>query len=69
MSDRCWRNDRSRRGDGSWRGDRLRCDDGCGNGDGGSNDDRCGDGGLSGDRCGRDHRGRCRRGDGLDGQG
>ena len=56
--------DRRRRSD-----DRLRCDDGCGNGDGGSNDDRCGDGGRSGDRCWRDNRGRCRRGDGLDGRG
>ena len=93
MSDWCWRNDRSRRGDGSrldgrrwcddggrcgygrWRGDgsrsddRLRSDDGCGNGDGGSNDDRCSDGGRRGDRCGRDNRGRRRRGDGLEGQG
>ena len=58
------RSDDRRRSD-----DRLRCDDGGGNGYGCSNDCRCGDGGRSGDRCWRDNRGRCRRGDGLDGQG
>lgn len=56
-------------GHGSRSDDRLRCDDGGGNGYGCSNDYRCGDGGHSGDRCWRDNRGRCRRGDGLDGQG
>lgn len=64
-----WRGDGSRRDDRRRSDDRLRSDDGCGNGDGGSNDDRCSDGGWRGDRCGCDSRGRCRRGDGLDGQG
>ena len=77
MSDRCRRNDRRRRSDGSrldgrgwrddgrWCGDGSRSDDRRWRGDRRRSDDRlrCGDGGRSGDR------GRCWRGDGLDGQG
>lgn len=64
MSDRCWRNDRSRRGDGSRLDGRRWCDDGgrCGygrwRGDGSWRDDRlrCDDGCGNGYGCSNDYR-------------